>query len=131
MVSSIFILKAGSRGSQGFSKSSAVFSRPEAVFVTVGEVKPEILGMACLVLILVGECRFSRALVNENSSSIARPLYIIPISFPGLCMFLEMRCLDLTVCFAIQSESSLLVFLELMRAYKMFKRLISVYITSE
>ncbi len=76
-------------------------------------------------------CRFSRVLVNENSFSIARPLYIIPISFLGLRAFLEVRCPDLTVCFTTRPESSLLVFPELMRACEVFRGLVSVYTVSE
>ncbi len=94
------MLKAGSRGSWGFSKSLVVSKGPETAFVTVGETKLEILGTACLILALMGERRFFRVLMSENLSSIARPLYIISISFLGLCAFLEMRYPDLAICFA-------------------------------
>ncbi len=130
-VSGTLMLKAGSRGSQGFSKSSAVSRGPEAVFVTVGEAKSEILGMACLVLTLMDKYCFSQTPMNKNFSSITKPLYIIPISFLGLYTLLEMRCPDLTICFATRSESPLLVFPELVRVCEMFRRLVSIYITSE
>ncbi len=131
VVSGTLMLKAGSRDNQDFSKFSVVFRGPEAVFTTIRKAKLKIFDTACLVLTLMGEYRFSRALVNENLSFITRPLYIIPISSLELYAFLEMRHPDLIVYFTTQSESLLLVLPELVRACEVFRELISVYIVSE